>query len=209
MHRHGGVFGAAGAQVITVGIYQRGPVAGRAGHPPEFGGAGVAFDGVQRQAQPPGAFGQPGAPVGQVVDLPPPLRCGLGLPALVQRRPGGRPAGAVRGYFLQHRLAQAVPQVPAVTGLDGAGQRAADRLAVGAGAVAADDFDARVIAQPGFQHVRFAAGQDIDPLPGLGVDQDGRVDLAAAQREVIDAQCPWHGDLRQREPQQNPQRGMP
>lgn len=92
--------------------------------------------------------------------------------------------------------------MPPVTGLDRAGQRPADRLAIGTGPVAANDFDARMAAQPGFQHVSFAAGQDIDPLPSLGVGQDGRVDLAAAQREVIHAQHPRHGHLRQRQPQQ-------
>ena len=77
----------------------------------------------------------------------------------------------MRGHFLQHRLAQAVPQMPAVTGLNRAWQCAADGLAISAGAVAADDLDARVAAQPGLQHVSFAAGQDVDPLPGRGVDQ--------------------------------------
>jgi hypothetical protein len=60
--------------------------------------------------------------------------------------------------------------VPAVTGLDRAGQRAADRLAIGAGPVAAYDLDAGVPAQPRLQHVSLSAGQDIDPLAGLGAD---------------------------------------
>ena len=50
---------------------------------------------------------------------------------------------AVRGDFLPDGFGQAVPQVPAVAGLDSAGQRAADRLAVGAGPVPAHDLDAR------------------------------------------------------------------
>ena len=36
--------GAAGAQVITVGVHHGGPVPGRADHPLWFGGAGVALD---------------------------------------------------------------------------------------------------------------------------------------------------------------------
>jgi hypothetical protein len=44
---NGGVGGAAGAQVITVGVHHGGPVPGRADHPLWFGGAGVALDGVQ------------------------------------------------------------------------------------------------------------------------------------------------------------------
>ena len=99
----------------------------------------------------------------------------------------------MRGDLFQHGSGQAVPQVPAVTGLDRAGQRAADRLAIGAGPVAAYDLHAGMPAQPRLQYVSLPAGQDIDPLAGLGVDQDGRVDLAAAQREIIDAEHPRHG----------------
>ena len=112
------------------------------------------------------------------------------------------------GNFFQDGSGQAVPQMPAVTGLDRAGQRAADRLAVGAGPVPAHDLDARVIAQPLLQHVSLPAGQDIDPLAGLGVDQDGRVDVAAAQREIVNAQHAGDADLGQREPQQHPQGGI-
>jgi hypothetical protein len=107
----------------------------------------------------------------------------------------------VRGDLFEHRFAQALPQMPPVTGLDRVWQRPADRLAVGAGPVPAHDLDARVAAQPGLQRVSFAAGQHIDPLPGLGAGQDGRLDLAAAQREVIDAKHPRHGHLRQWQPQ--------
>lgn len=62
------------------------------------------------------------------MDLPPPLGCRLGLLTLLQRRPGGSPAAAVRGDLLQDRPGQAVPQVPAVTHLNRARQRLADRL---------------------------------------------------------------------------------
>jgi len=54
----------------------------------------------------------------------------------------------VRGDLFQDGFGQAVPQVPAVTGLDRAGQRAADRLAIGAGPVAAYDLHAGMAAQP-------------------------------------------------------------
>jgi hypothetical protein len=54
-----------------------------------------------------------------------------------------------------------------------------------------------------------AARHAIDPLPGLGIDQNGRVDLAAAQREVINAEHPRHADLGQGQGQQQAQRGMP
>jgi hypothetical protein len=62
------------------------------------------------------------------MDLAPPLGDRRGLPALFQRWPGGRSAGAVRGDFFQDGFAQAVPQVPAVTRLHRAGQHAADGL---------------------------------------------------------------------------------
>ena len=82
----------------------------------------------------------------------------------------------MRRDFSLEGLGQAVPQVPPVADLDRAGQRAADGLAVGARAVAADDLDAWVIAQPRLHDIGGAAGQDIDAVPGLGVDEDGRVD---------------------------------
>ena len=64
-------------------------------------------------------------------------------------------------------------------------------------------------AQPRLQHLSRAARQDINPFAGLGVDQHGRVDLAAAQREIVDAKHPGDGHLGQREPQQQTQRGVP
>ena len=66
-----------------------------------------------------------------------------------------------------------------------------------------------MLAQPRLQHLRRTARQDIDPLPGLGVDQSGRVRVTAAQGEVIDAEHPRHADLGQGKPQQYPQRGAP
>ena len=72
----------------------------------------------------------------------------------------------MRRDFLQDGFGQAVPQVPAVAGLHRAGQRAADRFAVGAGAVAAHGLDAGMTAQPFPSGVRGAAGQNV----GLGVE---------------------------------------
>jgi hypothetical protein len=114
----------------------------------------------------------------------------------------------VRRDFLQHRLGQAVPQMPAIPGLHRAGQRPPDRLAVCPGPVPAHDLNAGVPAQPRLRHISGAAGQDIDPLPGRGVDQHGRVLMAAAQREVVDAEHEGDAGLGQRKPQQQAQRGM-
>jgi hypothetical protein len=41
-------------------------------------------------------------------------------------------------------------------------------------------------AQPGFQSGGFAAGQYLDSLTGLGVDDDRGVAVAAPQGEVVD-----------------------
>jgi hypothetical protein len=115
----------------------------------------------------------------------------------------------MRRDLLLGGFGQAVPQVPAVTGLDRAGQRPPDRLGVGTGPVPAHDLGTRVLTQPCLHHVSRPAGQDIDPFPGPGVDQDGCVDVAAAQREIVSAQHAGHADLRQGQPQQYAQRGVP
>ena len=114
----------------------------------------------------------------------------------------------MRGHLFQDGLAQAVPQVPAVAGLDSAGQGPPDCLAVGAGPVPAYHFDSPVTAQPRLHHISGAAGHDVDPLPGLGVDHDRGVIVAAAQREV-DAQHAGNGNGRQRQAQQDPQGSVP
>jgi len=54
-----------------------------------------------------------------------------------------------------------------------------------------------MVRQPLPGDVGGAAGNDIDPPAGLGVDEHGRVDLAAAQREVIDPEHPRHRHLGQ------------
>jgi hypothetical protein len=60
-----------------------------------------------------------------------------------------------------------------VADLDRIGQRPADRLGIGARAVAAHDLHAGMITQPRLDHVSRAAGQDIHALAGLGVDEHG------------------------------------
>ena len=115
----------------------------------------------------------------------------------------------MRGDFLPDGLAEAVPQVPAVADLDRAGQRLADRLAVGARAVAAHDLDPGMVPQPLLGDVGGAARDDVDAPAGLGVDEHGRVDQAAAQREVVDPQHPRHRQRGQGDLEQDPQRGMP
>jgi hypothetical protein len=100
----------------------------------------------------------------------------------------------VRRDLLPHGLAQAMPQVPAVADLDRRWQRLADGLAVSTRSVTAHDLD---------------PGDDVDAPSGLGVDEHGGVDQAAAQREVIDAEHPRHRHPGQGDPQEDPHRGMP
>ncbi len=82
---------------------------------------------------------------------------------------------------------EVVPQVPAVRDLDGAGGSVAGAFGIGAGPVPADHPRTRVGGEPVFERPGLAARQHVDGPPGGGVNQDGCVDVAAAQREIIDA----------------------
>ena len=183
-------------------------------HPPgtlqPFGAvcAGVPLDRAEREVQAACAFPQACPFAEHVVDLLPALQLLLSALAGLQRCRAS-PAGGVRRDFLLHGLSQAVPQVPAVADPDRAGQRAADRLAVGTRPVTAHHLHARMTAQPLLDQVCGAAGQHVNAAAGLGVDQHGRVDQAAAQREVIDPEHPRHRQRGQRDLEEDPQRGMP
>ncbi len=111
------------------------------------------------------------------------------------------------GDFFADGLAEVVPQVPAVGDLDGVRQRAADRFGIGARAVPAHDLHSGMGSQPGLQNIGRAAGQDVDPLAGLGVDQHGGVAVAPAQSEVVHPHHPGHSRLGQGQVQQDAQRG--
>ena len=122
LDRDPGLFGAALAQVVAVGVDEGGPVLRDALQPLGLAGPVVALDRVQGQAQAAGALQQAGALAAQVVDLLPALERGLGALALLERG-ALRPAGGVRRDFLRGGLAEAVPQVPAVAALHRVGQR--------------------------------------------------------------------------------------
>jgi hypothetical protein len=111
----------------------------------------------------------------------------------------------------QGLVAEVLPDVPAVADLQRAGQSPADRLAVGPRAVAADDLDAGMLAQPSLGCVSAAVGQYVDPFAGLDVDvdvdEDGGVAVAPLQSEVVDAEHSWHAQRRQGQPRQHPQCG--
>ena len=115
----------------------------------------------------------------------------------------------MRGDFLPDGLAEAVPQVPAVADLHRVRQCLADGLAVGARPVPAHDLDSRVVPQPLLRDISGAALDDIDAPAGLGVDEDGRVDQAASQREVVNPEHAGYFEVRKADRQQDPQRGVP
>ena len=113
------------------------------------------------------------------------------------------------GDLLPGGLGQAVPQVPPVADLHRAGQCRAGRLPVCPRAVPAHDLDPGMLAEPAFDDIGGAPFEHVNAAAGLGVDQDGRVDGTAAQREVVDPEHPRHLQRGKRDPQQRPQQGVP
>ena len=83
---------------------------------------------------------------------------------------------------------QVVPQMPAVGDLDRLRGAVPGALGVGPGPVAADHLRTGMGLQPGLEGARFPAGQQVDRLPGGDVHQDGAVDMAALQGEIIDSE---------------------
>ncbi len=107
--------GAAVAQVVTVAVDQAGAVLRRPDELVGIGHPGVALDGVHRQPELAGALAQAGAGVEAFVN-----GVVAGEDLLVARAWGrlarlGPPAAGVRGDGLFDRLAQPVPQTPAIT----------------------------------------------------------------------------------------------
>jgi hypothetical protein len=102
-----------------------------------------------------------------------------------------------------------MPQVPAVADLHCVRQGLPDGLTVGPRPVTAHDLDSRVVPQPLFGNIGGAALEDVDAPAGPGVDEHGCVDAAAAQREVVDPQDPRHRQGGKRDPEKDPQCGVP
>lgn len=103
-------------------------------------------------------------------------------------RADGLQVPAVRGDCAFDGLAEVAPDVPAISNLDRLGCPAVGAVGVGAGAVAADDLHTGVLLEPGGQGVGGAVGQDVDRSSRADVDQDGAVDPALTQVEVVHAQ---------------------
>ena len=100
-------------------------------------------------------------------------------------------AAPVPGRRLLDVLGQVVVEMPPVGDLDCFRGALARAVGVGAGPVPADHLGSGVLLQPLGEGARLAVAQQVYGLSGLGVDQDGPVVAAAAEREVID---PEHGD---------------
>jgi hypothetical protein len=83
---------------------------------------------------------------------------------------------------------QVFPQVEAIGDVDGIRGAEPCGFGVGGGAVAADDLHSGVGSQPGPDSFHGAVGQQVDGTAGLDVDQDGRVDVALTQSELVDPQ---------------------
>jgi hypothetical protein len=90
-----------------------------------------------------------------------------------------------------------------------AGRQQPDCLAIGTRPVPADDPDPGVRAQPFLNGVCGPAGDDINTPARLRIDEDSRVDQAAAQREVVDPQDPGDLEKGKRDPEQRPQGRVP
>jgi hypothetical protein len=80
--------------------------------------------------------------------------------------------------------------------LQGRGRACAGALGVGFGAVAGNDLHARVRPQPRGQPLGGALVEQVDGPVGLQVDEQRRVAVAPAQREVVDAQHAGRGTRR-------------
>ena len=95
-------------------------------------------------------------------------------------------AAAVGKHAALEVPGQVVPQVPAVGDLHRVRGAEPGGLGVGTGPVPADHLDSGVFLQPGGETGHLAVGQQVDRPPAGHVDHDAAVDVAAAQREVVD-----------------------
>lgn len=76
--------------------------------------------------------------------------------------------------------------MPPVTDLHRFGQRGADGLPVGPGAVTGDDLDAGMGPEPVLDDTGGAALDHVDAPAGLGIDKDRRVNKAPPQGKIVD-----------------------
>ncbi|GAB4200605.1 MAG: hypothetical protein OHK0022_21830 [Roseiflexaceae bacterium] len=85
-------------------------------------------------------------------------------------------------------VAKVLDQMEAVGHLHGLGGTARGTLSILTAAVAADHLNARMVSQPLSQGSSRALGEQIHDLVTFQVNQDGAVDLAFAQGEIVNAE---------------------
>src|SRR4029453_144879 len=84
------------------------------------------------------------------------------------------------------RITAVAQQMPPAGNLDGLRRPLAGALGVGAGPIADDDLDRRMVLEPRGQGLGRAIGQQVDAAPALEITEDRAVALAFAP--VIDAE---------------------
>src|SRR4051794_31222742 len=86
------------------------------------------------------------------------------------------------------RITAVAQQMPPVGDLNGLLRSLAGSLGVGAGPIAHDDLDRRMVLEPRGQGLGRTVGQQVDPAPALEVTEDRAVAPAFAPGPVIDAE---------------------
>ena len=98
-------------------------------------------------------------------------------------------AGVVRGDQAFHVTAQVVPQMPPVGDLHSVGRAVPGAVGVPTGPVSADHLYAGMETEPVGEIGGFSAQEHVDRSVPVGqVDEHGAVLVAAAQRELVDAE---------------------
>ena len=82
------------------------------------------------------------------------------------------------------RITAVAQQMPPVGDLDGLRRPRAGSIGVGAGPIAHDDLDRRMVLEPRGQGLALPVGQQLDPAPALEITEDRAV--VAALAPVID-----------------------
>src|SRR4051812_45079585 len=86
------------------------------------------------------------------------------------------------------RITAVAQQMPPVRDLNGLWRSLAGSIGVGAGTIADDDLDRRMVLEPRGQGLDRAVGQQVDAAPALEITEDRAVALAFAPSPVIDAE---------------------
>lgn len=80
-----------------------------------------------------------------------------------------------------------VPEVPPIGDLNGLRRTGCGAVNVGRAAVAADDFDRRVLEKPGGYGLGFPVGRQVQGPAGLHIDDHDSVDMSLSEGVVVNA----------------------